>query len=77
MVDEQYYMRPTGGRQTFSITYLSGPRAAALDVAARTPILLVKRYLHFPQARNAIYAELYCRTDRFVFAQEIGGMSHV
>jgi len=77
VVDERYYMRPKGGRQTFSITYLSGPRAAALDVAVRTPILLVKRFLHFSQAQNAIYAELYCRTDRFVFAQEIGGMTHV
>ncbi len=40
-----------------------------------TPILLVKRFLHFPQAENAIYSELYCRTDQFVFSQTIGGMT--
>ncbi|MGD9332772.1 MAG: GntR family transcriptional regulator [Desulfobacterales bacterium] len=72
---ERYYLRPTHGRQTFCIAYLKGGRARDLGVSATTPILAVKRYLHFPQAKNAIYAELLCRTDQFVFSQTIGGLA--
>ncbi len=72
---ERYYMRPTRGRQNFRIAYLQGTRAKDLGVSATTPILAVKRYLHFPQADNAIYAELFCRTDQFVFSQTIGGLA--
>ncbi|MGB5986580.1 MAG: GntR family transcriptional regulator [Desulfobacterales bacterium] len=77
VVAEHYYMQPVGGRQTFRISYLKGVQAAALEVGPRTPILRVQRTLNFPQAHDAIYAELYCRTDRFVFAQEIGEMRDV
>ena len=73
VVEERYYLRPTGGRQNFRITRLDGERAEHLGVAPTTPILLVKRFLNFPVADNAIYAELYCRTDQFVFSQTIGG----
>ncbi len=73
IVAERYYMRPTNGRQTFRIAYLQGDRARDLGVSPATPILAVKRYLNFPQAENAIYAELFCRTDQFVFSQTIGG----
>ncbi|UCD33713.1 MAG: hypothetical protein JSV38_07605, partial [Desulfobacterales bacterium] len=52
-----------------------GKRARALGVAEVTPILTVKRFLHFEPAKNAIYSELYCRTDRFVFSQTLGGMT--
>lgn len=72
---ERYYMRPTHGRQNFRIAYLQGARANDLGVSAATPILAVKRTLHFPQADNAIYAELFCRTDQFVFSQTIGGLA--
>ena len=71
IVDEQFHMRPTGGRQNFRIGYLSGQRAFKLDVSDDTPILMVKRFLDFPQKSNAIYSELFCRTDRFVFSQTI------
>ena len=71
-VSEQYYMRPTGGRQNFRIGYLSGKRAALLDVSSATPILIVKRHLHFPQMADAIYSELFCRTEQFVFSQTLG-----
>ncbi len=74
IVDERYFMRPAGGRQSFRIGYLRGEKAKALAVSRKTPVLVVKRFLHFPQAENAIYSELYCRTDRFVFSQTIGGM---
>ncbi len=72
---ERYYMRPTHGRQTFRIALLKGARTRDLSVTASTPILVVKRYLHFLQAENAIYAELFCRTDQFVFSQTIGGLA--
>ena len=75
IVDEHYYMRPTSGKQNFRIGYVDGKRALSLDVSPTTPILMVKRFLHFPQAENAIYSELYCRTDQFVFSQTIGGIS--
>ncbi len=75
IVEAQYYMRPTGGKQNFRIGYLTGEKAENLDISSDIPILAVKRFLHFEQAKNAIYSELFCRTDRFVFSQTIGGIS--
>jgi GntR family transcriptional regulator len=73
IVDEHYYMRPTAGKQNFRIGYVTGRKAQYLGISADTPILLVKRFLHFPQAQNAVFSELYCCTDQFVFSQTIGG----
>jgi GntR family transcriptional regulator len=75
IVEERYFMRPTSGRQTFHIGYVDGDKADALAVSPTTPILCVRRFLNFPQAENAIFSELYCRTDQFVFSQTIGGMT--
>jgi GntR family transcriptional regulator len=75
IVDELYYLRPTGGKQNFRIGYLNSEKAKALDVSPSTPILLVKRFLHFAPAPNAVYSELCCRTDQFVFSQTIGGVT--
>jgi GntR family transcriptional regulator len=75
IVEERYFMRPVSGRQTFRIGYVDGSKAASLAVSATTPVLLVNRFLHFSQAENAIYSELFCRTDQFVFSQTIGGMT--
>jgi GntR family transcriptional regulator len=72
IVDENYYMRPKGGKQNFRIGYLTGKKAKRLDVTPDFPILTVKRFLHFEEAKNVIYSELYCRTDKFVFSQELG-----
>jgi GntR family transcriptional regulator len=74
VVAERYYLRPTGGKQNFKIGTLAGARARQLDLRAGQPILVVNRWLHFPDVDNAIYADLYCRTDRFVFSQTIGGL---
>ena len=71
IVGEHFYMKPDSGRQTFQIGYLSGEKADILEVTSKTPILIVQRYLHFDQAKNAVYSELYCRTDQFVFSQEL------
>ncbi|MHC1724433.1 MAG: GntR family transcriptional regulator [Syntrophobacteraceae bacterium] len=75
IVDERYYMRLSSGRQNFRIGFAEMRRAQLLAVPPGTPILLVKRFLNFPQADNAIYSDLYCRTDRFVFSQTIGGFT--
>lgn len=75
IVDEHYYMRPSGGKQNFRIGYLNGNRALKLDVTPDIPILTVKRFLHFEQSKNAVYSELYCRTDQFVFSQTLGGIA--
>jgi len=74
IADEHFYMRPVGGKQNFRIVYLTGRRAGELDVFSGTPVLLVKRFLHFPRAKNAVYSELYCRTEQFGFSQTIGGI---
>lgn len=71
IVSEQYYMQPTGGRQNFRIRTVAGKRAMLLSVSSDTPILLVKRHLDFHQADDAVYSELFCRTDRFVFSQNL------
>ncbi len=73
VVDEQYYMRPVGGKQTFRISYMDNIRASHLGVTTDTPILLVKRYLDFETAESGVFSELYCRTDRFIFSQILGG----
>ena len=75
IVDEHYYMKPTSGRQNFRIAYFTDEKANALEVSPDMPILMVKRFLNFEQMKNAIYSELYCRTDQFVFSQTLGTYS--
>ena len=71
IVGDHFYMKPDRGRQTFQIGFLSGEKADLLEIETKTPILIVQRYLHFGQVKNAVYSELYCRTDQFVFSQEL------
>jgi GntR family transcriptional regulator len=73
---DRYYLIPSGCRQTFRIATLPVVRARHLGLSDRDPVLDVKRFIHFPKAENAIYTELFCRTDRFVFSQTLGGGSH-
>jgi GntR family transcriptional regulator len=75
IVDEFYHLRPIGGRQTFRIGYLDGERIERMAVTPATPILEVRRFLNFEPAANAVYSELFCRTDQFVFSQTIGGIT--
>ena len=76
LVDEQYHLRPTSAEQTFRVVRAGARRAGPLDCASSQPLLLVKRTLHFPGTPAAIFAELACRTDRFVFCQTLAGPSH-
>jgi GntR family transcriptional regulator len=76
LVRERWFMTPSGCRQTFGIATLPLVRARSLGLGDRDPVLNVKRYIHFPQGDNAVYSEFFCRTDRFVFSQTLGGASH-
>ena len=71
LVDEHFRMRPTSADQNFRLASLDAERAERLGLAEGDPILLVKRRLHFPGARDAIFALLYSRTDRLVFSQTL------
>jgi GntR family transcriptional regulator len=73
---DRFFLRPSGGRQNFRISYLDDTRARLLEVGADTPLLLVERLLHFPPKENGFFSRLYCRTDQFVFSQTIGGLNH-
>lgn len=76
VADERYFLRPESARQSFWIGTLGRDRSALLDVGPKTPVLVVNRFLNFPQAESAVYSELFCRTDRYVFSQTIGGTRH-
>jgi len=74
IVEDTYYLKPSGGKQTFCVAPAGAERSRRLGIAENTPVLLVKRFLHFPRMENGIYSELYCLTDRFVFSQSLGGV---
>lgn len=74
-VEARYDLRPTGGRQRFRIEYPDSRQRGTLGIGAETPILAVRRILHFSRARGAVYAELSCRTDRFDFSQTLDPIS--
>ena len=73
VAEARYFLRPSGGKQRFRIDYARGARGRHLQIEPDRPVLVVQRYLHFPQQANGVYAELWCRSDRFAFTQTIGG----
>jgi GntR family transcriptional regulator len=76
LVDEQYHLRPESADQNFRVARAGERRGDLLGCSRQAPILLVKRTLHFPGARGALFAELACRTERLAFSQTLGGPSH-
>ena len=74
VVREQYYMRPIGAKQNFKIGYPDERKAGLLGISRTTPLLTVNRFIHFSNVKNAIYSDLFCRTDRFIFSQTLGGI---
>jgi GntR family transcriptional regulator len=76
IAEEQLYLRPVGGKQSFGIGYLDGRRSRYLNTGTDIPVLVVKRFLHFPQMADGVFCQLWCRTDQFVFTQNIGGTEH-
>jgi GntR family transcriptional regulator len=76
VVESGFYMRPVGGRQTFRIGYLDAPKAPLMEVNATTPVLVVHRFLNFEPADNAVFSILTCKTEPFVFSQQIGDLNY-
>jgi GntR family transcriptional regulator len=76
VVERRYRMRPQGADQSFRLHKLKREQAAKLGLTAGSAILLVERTLHFTLAPQAVFARMYCRTDRFVFSQRIGAQHH-
>ncbi len=77
VVESNFYMRPVGGRQTFHVGTLDKEKAATMEVGTDTPLLVVNRFLHFNQAKNAVFSILTCNTENFVFAQQISGAAQM
>lgn len=78
VVEEKFFLKPLRADQRFRVVTVTGSDARHLGLdreAVATPLLLVKRRLDFRVADGAIYAELYCRTDRLAFSQIIEGGS--
>lgn len=73
VAEQRYFLRPTGGKQRFRIDYAAGECGRHLQLEMDQPVLVVQRYLHFPQQPNGVYSVLWCRSDRFAFTQTIGG----
>ena len=73
VAESKYFLRPAGGKQRFRVGHATGAHARLLQVSSDHPVLVVQRYLHFPQKQNGVYAELWCRSDRFAFTQTLGG----
>ena len=76
LVEDHYHLKPNGGQQNFRVHPAQADTASALGAEIGMPLLLVKRTLDFPHAPAALFAELYCRTEEFVFAQTIGEFEH-
>jgi len=76
LADEHYHLCAESADQNFRVEELGAEDATHLDLPAGASVLLVKRSIHFSHARDAVHAELRCRTDRLVFSQTLGGPSH-
>jgi GntR family transcriptional regulator len=73
LVEQRYHMRPQAADQSFRVVALEPERARLLGLSKGDAILRVDRSLHFARARAAVFARMYCRTDRLVFSQRLGG----
>lgn len=73
---ERFHLALSGGEQQFRISYPDDRLSRLLGLPRSAPILSVNRTLHFPEAPRAVFAVLSCRTDRFVFTQKLGALTH-
>lgn len=71
MVKEIYFLEPSSADQTFSVVLANNSQADLLDVPTGTPLLKILRTVHFENNRDALHAEIVCRTDRFDFSQTL------
>lgn len=68
---ERFFLEATSADQAFEIHIADTETASLLALEAGSPVLKVSRRLHFGQYSGAIYAEIFCRTDRYRFSQTI------
>ena len=68
---EHFYLEPTSASQDFEIFLADTEISVRLEISPATPVLKVCRILHFGEYSGALYAEIYCRTDRYRFSQTI------
>ena len=71
LVRDVYFLEPTSADQTFYVIQSNAETSEHLNIAIGTPLLRVRRMLHFGQHRNALLAEIVCLTDRFEFSQTL------
>jgi GntR family transcriptional regulator len=75
VIEEYFFMKPSGGKQSFSILPVPDKYAVAFGANRAEPLLFVRRTLNFKQKENGIYSEIFCRTDRFEFSQDLSLIS--
>jgi GntR family transcriptional regulator len=73
---EHFHLTLSGGEQQFRVASPDARLARLLGLARGASVLMVHRTLHFPDAPRAIFSVLSCRTDRFVFTQQLGALNH-
>lgn len=71
VASDHYYLVPENGSQLFKVETLDAQRSKWLELSPSDPVLTVRRKLNFPQAPNAVFSVLFCRTDAFAFSQTI------
>jgi GntR family transcriptional regulator len=72
LAEEHYRMKAETADQNFRVCVPVASDAKHLALERGAPALQVKRRIHFSQARDAVFSELLCRTDRMVFSQTLG-----
>jgi len=73
LADEHYHLQAQSADQTFRVAVPARADSKHLGLKRNARVLLVKRRIHFPNARDSVFSELLCRTDRLVFSQTLGG----
>ena len=71
LVKDVYFLEPTSADQSFSVVLADSDQAQQLNVKLNTPLLHVRRSLHFSDNRDALHTNIVCRTDRFDFSQTL------
>jgi GntR family transcriptional regulator len=72
LAEQHYGLEAQSADQNFRVSIPTPEQARLLALKRAAAALLVKRRIHFAGARDAVFAELLCRTDRLVFSQTLG-----
>jgi GntR family transcriptional regulator len=76
VVRAHYGLRLESADQSFRVSALDRERARLLALRKGALVLEVRRTLHFTGHPAAVFARMFCRTERFAFSQRIGASSH-